>query len=184
MPVRPGAALVLGMLRLGATSGYAIKKAVDSSTRFFWATSLSQVYPELARLEERGLVERSADPHGARERSAYAVTAAGEEALRAWLRSPVRTIPQFRVEPVLRLFLADALPREDQLALVRGMRAQAARVEEEIRTQIVPAGQALEAATGLRFPGVVARLGADLYGFGAQWLEALERELTEGEPGA
>src|SRR5947199_5372765 len=48
MPVRSSTYLVLGMLRLGASSGYAIKRAADVSTRFFWATSFAQVYPELA----------------------------------------------------------------------------------------------------------------------------------------
>ena len=51
MPVRSSTNLVLGMLRLGAGSGYAIKKFSDLSTRYFWATSYAQVYPELARLE-------------------------------------------------------------------------------------------------------------------------------------
>ena len=64
--LKPPAYLMLGMLRLGASSGYAIKKAADVSTRFFWPTSLAQVYPELARLEREGLVTRRDDAHGAR----------------------------------------------------------------------------------------------------------------------
>jgi DNA-binding PadR family transcriptional regulator len=87
MKLRTPSYLVLGMLRLGARSGYAIKKATDVSTRFFWPTSLAQVYPELDRLERSGYVERREDPHGARARSAYEVTQAGEEALLAWLRT-------------------------------------------------------------------------------------------------
>jgi DNA-binding PadR family transcriptional regulator len=77
MKLRPPAYLMLGMLRLGARSGYAIKKATDISTRFFWPTSLAQVYPELARLEREGLVTRREDPHGARARSAYEITDEG-----------------------------------------------------------------------------------------------------------
>src|SRR5437588_12828631 len=88
MPVRSSTYLVLGMLRLGASSGYAIKKAADVSTRFFWATSFAQVYPELARLERERLVTRRDEPRGARRRSAYAVTGDGERALLAWLRYP------------------------------------------------------------------------------------------------
>src|SRR5207248_9293619 len=49
MKLRPPSYLMLGMVRLGAKSGYAIKKATDVSTRVFWPTSLAQVYPELAR---------------------------------------------------------------------------------------------------------------------------------------
>ena len=44
------------MLKLGRRTGYEIKSLVDVSTRFFWAASYGQIYPELARLEELGLV--------------------------------------------------------------------------------------------------------------------------------
>ena len=107
--LKPPAYLMLGMLRLGASSGYAIKKAADVSTRFFWPTSLAQVYPELARLEREGLVTRRDDSHGARARSAYQVTDRGDAALLAWLRSTHEAPLQLRDEGVLRLFLADAL---------------------------------------------------------------------------
>src|SRR5437763_10950644 len=112
MKLRPPSYLMLGMVRLGARSGYAIKKATDVSTRAFWPTSLAQVYPELARLEEAGLVQRREDPHGRRARSAYEITKEGERALLAWLGSTREAPLQFRDEGVLRLFLADALPGE------------------------------------------------------------------------
>jgi DNA-binding PadR family transcriptional regulator len=164
MTLKPPAYLMLGMLRLGVRSGYAIKKAADVSTRFFWPTSLAQVYPELARLERHGLVTRHEDPHGARARSAYEITAQGEAALLAWLRSP-RTAPlQFRDEGVLRLFFADALPSEDQLALVKRLRERARSAEAHMRREIVPLAEALE-QTDAHFPAVVARLGADTYAY-------------------
>src|SRR5207248_9276157 len=119
MKLRPPSYLMLGMVRLGAKSGYAIKKATDVSTRVFWPTSLAQVYPELARLDQAGLLRRRDDPLGKRARSAYEITEQGEAALLAWLRSPREPPLQFRDEGVLRLFFADALPVEEQLALVR-----------------------------------------------------------------
>src|SRR5205823_12395683 len=88
MKLRPPSYLMLGMVRLGAKSGYAIKKATDVSTRVFWPTSLAQVYPELARLDQAGLLRRRDDPLGKRARSAYEITEQGEAALLAWLRSP------------------------------------------------------------------------------------------------
>jgi len=179
MPVRSSTYLVLGMLRLGASSGYAIKKAADVSTRFFWATSFAQVYPELARLERERLVTRRDEPRGARRRSAYQVTGDGERALLAWLRSPRQAPPQFRVEGILRLFLADALPAEDQRALVRRLADQARGIEDQIRGEIVPVAEEL-ARSGTRFPAITARFGADLFGFGADWLERLEGELACG----
>ena len=52
----PTARVILGMLALGARTGYDIKRAIDLSTRFFWGASYGQIYPELHRLAERGLV--------------------------------------------------------------------------------------------------------------------------------
>jgi DNA-binding PadR family transcriptional regulator len=179
MPVRSSTNLVLGMLRLGAGSGYAIKKAADLSTRYFWATSYAQVYPELARLAEEGLVERREEPRGSRPRSVYDVTPEGERALLGWLRSSRAPPPQIRIEGVLRLFLADALPPDEQVELVGRFAGQARALERRIREQIVPVGAEL-ARTGPRFPGITARFGADLFGFAGEWLERLERELTDG----
>jgi DNA-binding PadR family transcriptional regulator len=176
MKLKPPSYLMLGMVRLGARSGYAIKKATDVSTRAFWPTSLAQVYPELARLERYGLVARRDDPQGRRARSAYEITAKGEAALLAWLRSTHEAPLQFRDEGVLRLFFADALPDEDQLALVRRLRERANAAKTHMRSEIVPLAEALE-RTGTRYPAVVARLGADMYAYAERWVARLEAQL-------
>jgi DNA-binding PadR family transcriptional regulator len=178
MKLTPAAFLMLGMVRLGARSGYAIKKAADASTRFFWPTSLAQVYPELARLERGGMLTRRDDPRGARARSAYRLSRRGEAALLAWLRSPREAPTQFRDEGVLRLFFADALPREDQAMLVGRMRERARSAGALLREEIVPVAQTLE-SDGVRYPALVARLGADTYAFVEQWLARLEDDLRE-----
>ena len=179
MKLRTPSFLVLGMLRLGARSGYAIKQATDVSTRFFWPTSLAQVYPELAQLERHGYVARSDDPRGARARSAYALTDAGTAALEAWLRSARDAPVQFRSEAILRLYLADALPLGEQLALVRRLRDQARRERERMRGEIVPLAETLAGAGGPRYPAIVARLGRDTYAFVEQWLDQLDAELAQ-----
>src|SRR4051812_24633320 len=57
-PLSKTAYVILGMLRLDRRTGYEIKSLVDVSTRFFWAASYGQIYPELARLEDGGLPPR------------------------------------------------------------------------------------------------------------------------------
>src|SRR6266536_2975652 len=95
----PTAYVVLGMLGLGAKTGYDIKGIVDRSTRFFWAASYGQIYPELRRLEEAGLVTGKQAPTGGRKRKAYELAptgrraaadagAAGREPAQALLRRP------------------------------------------------------------------------------------------------
>ena len=175
MKLAPPSFLMLGMVRLGARSGYAIKQAADASTRFFWPTSLAQVYPELRRLVEAGLLTRSDDPHSSRERNAYELTEEGQEALLAWLRSPRHAPTQFRDEGILRLFFADALSDEDQLALLRRLRQRAHEAGAHMREEILPLAQALE-QNDIRYPALVARLGADTYAYIEQWLTQLEGE--------
>jgi DNA-binding PadR family transcriptional regulator/SAM-dependent methyltransferase len=176
MKLTPPSYLMLGLVRLGARSGYAIKQAADVSTRFFWPTSLAQVYPQLTQLERAGLLSRSDDSHGSRRRSAYQLTDAGHEALRSWLRSSQEGATHFRDEGILRLFSADALPLADQLALVRALRERARHTSSRMREHIIPLADTLE-ASGSRYPALVARLGADTYAYVERWLTRLESEL-------
>ncbi len=178
MKLKPASFLMLGMVRLGARSGYAIKKAADISTRYFWPTSLAQVYPELARLEQAGLLSRQPDPDGGRERFAYELTDEGEAALIAWLGSPREAEAQFRDEGILRLFFADSLPREDQISLVRRLRERAREGSTETREEILPLAEALE-QSGTHFPALVGRLRVDTYAFVEKWLAEVEAELTK-----
>ena len=78
------------MLAVEPRSGYDIKALVDKTTRFFWAASYGQIYPELKRLHERGLIETEADSQGGRRRTTYRIT---DRAATRWRRgsaSPTR----------------------------------------------------------------------------------------------
>jgi DNA-binding PadR family transcriptional regulator len=175
----PTSYLMLGMVRLGVSSGYAIKKAADGSTQNFWPISLALVYPELARLEKGGLLRRRSDPRGGRARSAYTITAKGEKALGAWLRSPKVAPIQIRDEAMLKLFLADALGEEEQRQLIAGLRERNHERRKALEEEAVPRAEALE-AQGIRYVAVAARLSADLLRYAEGWLGRLERKLEKG----
>ena len=174
MRLKPSSYLILGMVHRGRETGYAIKRAVDRSTRFFWAASFAQVYPELAALENDGYLTSAQEPHGARPRKTYRLTDKGHAALGEWLRS--ERIPDFeqRDEGLLRLFFADSLPPEEALQLVRRLRVRAEEIDCDFQTEILPLAQR---ASG-RFPLVVAREGADYFSWRAAWLRDLEKELA------
>jgi DNA-binding PadR family transcriptional regulator len=174
----PTSYLVLGMVRLGAGSGYAIKKAADSSTQNFWPISLALVYPELARLEGGGLLRRRSDPQGGRERSAYRVTAKGEKALGAWLRSPKVATVQIRDEAMLKLFFADALGHDGQLEMIGALRERNRERRRALEEEALPAARALE-AQGIHYVAAAARLSADLLRYAEGWLGRLERRLED-----
>lgn len=166
--------LVLGMVRLGARYGYAIKKIADSSTQAFWSVSLAQVYPELNRLERARLLTRRSNPQGARGRSAYSITEKGEAALRAWLRSAHVSPMAIRDEGLLRLFFADALPKDDQLHLIQ-------RVRDRARDKSAPKAFPVSAGADSyqkNFPALVASFCAEDYAFSERWFARLHVELT------
>ena len=174
MRLKPGSYLILGMLDTGVSTGYAIKRAVDRSTRFFWAASFAQVYPELAALEKDGYVIGSDEPHGDRPRRTYRLTDKGRGALEAWLGSD--RLPDFeqRDEGLLRLFFADALPPADALDLVRRLRGRAEEIDRSFQAEILPLARR---APG-RFREIVAREGADYFAWRAAWFRDLEAELA------
>jgi PadR family transcriptional regulator, regulatory protein AphA len=92
---------LLGALADRPRTGYSLLKHFEQSLDYAWPASHSQIYPELARLLDDGLiVETETGPRNART---YAVTEAGLEEVRRWLRE---TRPERRVrsEAALRTF--------------------------------------------------------------------------------
>jgi DNA-binding PadR family transcriptional regulator len=79
--------ILLGMLREPA-SGFDLKAEFEAGCRHFWSAELSQIYPTLQRLEERGLLKshREPSPRGP-ERRVFRRTAKGTKELHDWLRS-------------------------------------------------------------------------------------------------
>ena len=172
----PTGRVILGMLRLGRRTGYEIKSLVDVSTRFFWAASYGQIYPELKRLEEQGLIRGEDDPRGGRSRTAYHLTPAGEEALRAWLTSTDDLTFEVRDEGLLKFFFADALEPEEAVVQVRAMRDHHQRVLDTLRTQEAASGK------GGRFPYLTLRFGIGFHEWIVGWCDEMEEELSAPGP--
>src|SRR3974390_575444 len=119
-PLPPTGRVILGMIALGNQTGYDIKQLVDKSTRHFWAASYGQIYPELRRLEEQGLLAGQPEPRGGRARTVYTLTPAGGAAVTDWLDDPDEAIPfEVRAEGMLKLFFSDAATPEQQIRNVR-----------------------------------------------------------------
>jgi PadR family transcriptional regulator, regulatory protein AphA len=163
--------VVLGLLSHGPRSGYDIKSVVDRSTRFFWAASYGQIYPELRRLEREGLIEGEDSPNGARGRRVYQLTGAGREALTDWLLGHGVTI-ELRDESLLRLFFADALPQEQALGLLEARR----RGHEEY-LRVLRAIDARPGGKDPTFVDLVLRWGIAFNEWGARWCEEQLEQL-------
>ena len=121
---------LLGVLAEGPRTGYGLVRHLAQSIAYAWPASHSQVYPELAKLREAGLIHEGASaPRGGR---VYELTDAGLAEVRRWLREtePSRTV---RDESALRLFLLWLLEPEEAEAYLRGEAEQRARAARAAR---------------------------------------------------
>jgi PadR family transcriptional regulator AphA len=122
---------MLGLLAVQPATGYDLRRRFDTSLSNAWHASHSQIYPELVKLEDEGLVEVIAE--GARRSRTWALTDAGRAELRRWLVE-VEPSRQQRSESAVRMFLAPRLlePGDARVALERDLRdvlAQRATLE-------------------------------------------------------
>ncbi|HYC05145.1 MAG TPA: PadR family transcriptional regulator [Azospirillaceae bacterium] len=109
---------ILGLLAEREMSGYDLMREFDRGNSLIWPAPRNEVYRELRRPLEAGLIARTA--LGARNRKSYAATGAGIAALRDWMGSA----PDYGLsyEPMLRSVFLDLLPaaeRRNRLAADR-----------------------------------------------------------------
>ena len=136
---------LLGSLADQPRTGYALLKHFEQSLAYAWPASHSQIYPELARLLEEGLIEQTGS--GARNSKTYAVTEAGLDDIRRWL---LETSPDRRVrsDAALRGFFLWLLDPADAEAQLEGERAYWQGVLDEFRRiQDEPTGHDKKART-------------------------------------
>jgi PadR family transcriptional regulator, regulatory protein AphA len=174
MDLSPTAHVILGMVSREPRSGYEIKALVDRTTRFFWTASYGQIYPELKRLSEAGLIEGRDAPRGERKRTVYAIAPAGTEALKRWLRQPPETF-ELREEGLLKLFFSGVLPAEDAAGTLRAMREHRIDVAARLHEIEPKAEEKLE--NGDPYPLMVLQGGIEFNEWFADWCERMEARL-------
>jgi PadR family transcriptional regulator, regulatory protein AphA len=174
----PTARVILGMLKLGATTGYEIKQAIEVSTRFFWGASYGQIYPELRRLADAGLVTGSAAPRGGVKRTEYRLTPEGERALEEWLTAEDYGAFEMRDELLLRFFFADLLDEADALAVVRRMRERSEWIVARFREIEADAKDGFTEGSRERYPYLTLLYGIALMEWTAEWAAKTERALA------
>jgi DNA-binding PadR family transcriptional regulator len=135
----------------------------------FWAASYGQIYPELRRLEDDGLIEGKPDPTGGRQRNVYALTKTGRQELRTWLEAEPEVF-EMRDEGLLKLFFAAGSDGESASGTLDAMRRRSLAKLAELRT--------MEAGGGPSgYAGMVLRYGIEMSEWQADWCERMMREL-------
>lgn len=173
MDLSSTAYVILGMVSREERSGYEIKAVVDNTTRFFWAASYGQIYPELKRLSEAGLIEGIDASRGDRKRTVYAITADGRAELKDWLRRPPKT-SEMREEGLLKLFFSGALKPAEAVETLRSMHRRRIELSERLRA-LEPEKTELTDP----FPLMVLRAGIEFNEWFADWCERMEKQLLE-----
>src|SRR5690242_16493139 len=79
---------VLGLLSVRSWTAYELARQSERSLRWFFPRAERAVYLEVKRLVDLGLAHATAATTGRRRSTVYAITGAGEQALRDWLGRP------------------------------------------------------------------------------------------------
>lgn len=192
MELNSVAKVILGFLSREDLSGYDIKLRVDDSTRFFWAASYGQIYPELKKLEEEGLIQGTDSPHGGRARRVYGITESGRTALASWIMDTGSTV-ELRHEGLLKVFFADAVDSDaDRIAVLESMAAihrRQVRELEAVADRKKRGDLACDPETIAEdhpgMPAFVLKFGLDFHRWVVEWCEreidsALKAEAKVG----
>src|ERR671916_1234937 len=135
---------ILGLLSREDLSGYDLTQRMAGRVGYFWSAKHSQIYPELAKLEDGGYVTHSVVEQRERpDKKVYEITTEGLDALKEWaIQPPVPrptrdelTLKTYSVwladkGKAIRLFREEELRHEEQLAHYEGLRTW---MEEEWR---------------------------------------------------
>ncbi len=112
----------LGLLAQQPGSGYDLLKRFEYSMANVWPATQSQLYGELNKLADTGLIEVT--DIGPRGRKEYRVTDAGREDLLRWMAHP-QDDPPYRSAELLRVFLLGEMPADQARAHVASLAEQA-----------------------------------------------------------
>jgi PadR family transcriptional regulator, regulatory protein AphA len=167
---------LLGFLSYGPMTGYDLKKTLDESTQFFWHAELSQIYPELKRLEQKGSITSATLPQdGKPDKKVYSITPRGREELLAWLSDPIDEAPAIKNQVLLKLFFSGSLQKEELCAQLRCQlevqRALLKRFQQESAARIRSAAPAGGGANPALMWESVRRYGEAQAGMTVRWLE-------------
>ncbi len=169
---------LLGLLSFGdSLTGYELKQRADRTLRFYWVSpAMSQVYSELDRLHELGLVES----HGKERTTSYSLTTRGTSVLEDWLNTSPVGFPVLKHPVALRLLLGALV---DPATLTRMLEDHLAALDED-RAALGQVRRSLEGrdqpGDPFRYPALVADWGSSYFEHERTIIENLLHRIDEG----
>ena len=178
---------LLGLLTYNDSTGYDLTKLFEDSLNNFWHAQSSQIYRELNRLEEKGLVSSQAIIQDNRpNKRLYSITANGHEEFQAWLREARLEFKNPHHAILMRVFFGADAPEETLVLLKecrdackRELEANCAGIRQNIESyaDLIPNGHARR-----RYWEMTLGLGASSTKAMLEWAEScitlIEEELS------
>jgi len=111
---------ILGLLHYTDMHGYRIKGHLERNFGHMWSINYGQIYPNLRKLEEEGLVSRGevVPGKGLPDRKLYAITPAGRDAFARWRETSPERGMLLRDPFLLRFVFSGFGTRERALELI------------------------------------------------------------------
>lgn len=121
---------LLGLLSYNDSTGYDLTRMFEDSLNNFWHAQSSQIYRELKRMEEQGLVSsRSIIQDGRPNKRLYSITGDGRRELARWLGEGRLEYENPHFSMLMRVFFGADAP-EATLALLKACKNQCENIIE------------------------------------------------------
>jgi DNA-binding PadR family transcriptional regulator len=173
---------ILGLVAVEPRTGYEIAQLMKAPIGYMWTAQHSQIYPELARLNDAGLVRSTViQGRGPRDTKRYSITTAGRRELAAWVDSPL--VETVRSELLLRVRCLWLISPARARAFVTSVRQRylerLARYEDEELTFAPRADQLSDPATPAFAAYATLRFGLSRVRHTIDWCDWLLDQLAE-----
>ena len=172
---------LLGLLNYGSNTGYELDKIFKDSLNFFWKVQTSQLYRELAAMEESGLltselIYQTSSPN----KKKYSITEAGKAELHHWLTTDDSdTKHETRNAFLMKIFFSGEATPEEAIILLEKFSQKnrnLLRSTEEINASIERYGQRVAEKNTLYWK-FVADYGKRIRQVNAEWAAACIEEI-------
>lgn len=111
---------ILGLLYHKSMTGYELMQQFESALEEFWSAKHSQIYPELKKLTEEGMVSFEVVISGtALEKKLYTITEKGSKDFLLWLAKEEEMQTTQKDVFRLRLFFSNLLEPNERTSLIR-----------------------------------------------------------------
>ena len=139
---------ILGLLARRDCTTYELAQQMRRKLHHVWPRAERKLYEEPRRLVEAGYATSVKDMIGRRARTIYSITAAGRDALKEWLRSPI-DVPSFEFEGMVRVLFSDQADVSSLRETLQRIKTQA----EEERRHFELTAEAADRKNGDTFRG-------------------------------